>query len=159
LKFRTKVGTLFADKTLYIERLESIQTDFKVMFLRPRRFGKSTFVTTLSAYYDIHTANEFDQLFGALYIGKNPTSSRNKHLVLNFDLSTIDVDTAEKAETSFNSSINEALSMFVEKYEEELGFPDMNSMINTTRAATSIDKVFVSSSAGRQRIKYLQSPY
>src|SRR2546430_5071182 len=89
--FRTNAGIIFADKTMYIEQLEKRQPGYRYMFLRPRRFGKSAFLNMLCDYYDIHKADIFNDLFGPLYIGKNPTPWRNKHLVLKFDLSSISV--------------------------------------------------------------------
>lgn len=59
----------YVDKTHFIEKLESIGADY-LLFLRPRRFGKSLFISTLEHYYDINRAGQFDELFGKLYIGK-----------------------------------------------------------------------------------------
>ena len=59
------------------------------MFLRPRRWGKSTFLNMLAAYYDVKTEGSFKEVFGGLHIGKAPTKSRNSHLILLFDFSTI----------------------------------------------------------------------
>lgn len=89
--FRSTAGTVFADKTMYIEQLEKSQPEYRYMFLRPHQFGKSAFLNMLCEYYDIHTADVFEDLFGPLSIGKNPTPWRNQHLVLKFDLSSINV--------------------------------------------------------------------
>ena len=59
----------YVDKTRFIEKLENLGADF-LLFLRPRRFGKSLFLSTLEYYYDINQAEQFDKLFGKLYIGK-----------------------------------------------------------------------------------------
>ncbi|MDR1480630.1 MAG: AAA family ATPase, partial [Planctomycetaceae bacterium] len=58
----------YVDKTRYIELLEN-EHNKNQLFIRPRRFGKSLFLSTLSYYYDVNFANEFEQLFGDLYIG------------------------------------------------------------------------------------------
>ncbi|CAJ0829561.1 3017_t:CDS:2, partial [Entrophospora sp. SA101] len=84
---------------------------------RPHRFGKSTY---LCLYYDVHDVNDFDQLFGPLYIGKYPTPSHNTHLVLRFDLSTIDTDSYEEMQVAFNDQLNRNLCEFIKKYEVEL---------------------------------------
>src|SRR4051812_39081517 len=113
---------IFADKTIYIEQLERLQDEFRYIFLRPRRFGKSAFLTMLCAYYDIHTADDFNDLFGPLYIGKHPTPWRNQHLVLKFDLSSIDVSISLiRTEERFNNFINSVLKNFIKKYAKELG--------------------------------------
>ncbi|RUS17700.1 AAA-ATPase-like domain-containing protein [Endogone sp. FLAS-F59071] len=128
-RFRDKAGMIFADKTNYIEQLEKIgnNNNFRYILLRPPHFGKSTFLNMLCIYYDIHTADCFNSLFGPLYIGKNPTSSHNKHLVLKFDLSNIRLSgSLDKMEKSFNNEINKVLNRFINKYKKELGDPDYN---------------------------------
>jgi len=66
----------FVDKTAYIETLETVKYP---VFLRPRRFGKSLFTEVLRWYYDINAADRFEELFGDLYIGKNPTKNHNSY--------------------------------------------------------------------------------
>ena len=136
---------VFADKTIYIEHLEGDQEDFRYTFLRPRRFGKSAFLNMLCAYYDIHTADHFNDLFGPLYIGKHPTPSHNKHLVLKFDLSSIEVSSSIDAmKGSFNDEINGVLEEFIRKYGKELGYPEVSNLIKTNNSARSLMDVLVS---------------
>lgn len=52
----------FVDKTMYIPELESQARN--LFFIRPRRFGKSLFLSMLHAYYDIRTKDKFQQWFG-----------------------------------------------------------------------------------------------
>ncbi|MDR0894566.1 MAG: AAA family ATPase, partial [Prevotellaceae bacterium] len=54
-------GYYYVDKTKYIVGLERYSAP---VFLRPRRFGKSLWVSTLAYYYDINAADRFDALFG-----------------------------------------------------------------------------------------------
>lgn len=42
----------YVDKTKYIQKLENI-AEKRIMFLRPRKFGKTLFTSTLENYYDI----------------------------------------------------------------------------------------------------------
>ncbi|CAG8502697.1 4086_t:CDS:2, partial [Acaulospora colombiana] len=77
---------------------------------------------------------------------KYPTNSRNKCLVLNFDLSFIDVSSAHSMKKNFNEHINTALQMFIQKYDEELGQPDMKELIFKQAAGCidgTIDKLYV----------------
>ncbi|MDW8158907.1 MAG: AAA family ATPase, partial [Bacteroidia bacterium] len=67
---------VFVDKTPFIEKLEIFEENY-VSFLRPRRFGKSLFVSLLEYYYDIHHKDKFQQLFAKYYIGQNPTPLAN----------------------------------------------------------------------------------
>jgi len=100
-------------------------------------------ISTLAAYYDVHTKNSFQSLFGDLDIGKNPTSWANKHLVLILDLSTVEMGNLTKMEDSFNKEINAGLTFFLEKYAEDLGTPDISKIIDE-RATVSFLKTFVS---------------
>jgi len=64
----------FVDKTAYLPALEG----FKVpVFLRPRRFGKSLWCSLLECYYDVGRKDRFEELFGGLVIGREPTSEHN----------------------------------------------------------------------------------
>lgn len=74
-------------KTKYVEILENYPP--YQFFIRPRRFGKSLFLSMLAYYYDRQKKEHFDNLFGDLYIGKNPTANRNKYLVLNLSFAGI----------------------------------------------------------------------
>ncbi|MDR1924790.1 MAG: AAA family ATPase, partial [Planctomycetaceae bacterium] len=58
---------VYTDKTRFIELLEN-ESNKNQFFIRPRKFGKSLFFTTLKYYYDIKYADQFEQLFGDLYI-------------------------------------------------------------------------------------------
>ena len=78
----------FVDKTHFIPELERANKFF--FFIRPRRFGKSLTLSMLKHYYDINRADQFETLFGGLYIGENPTEERNSYLVLELDFSVID---------------------------------------------------------------------
>lgn len=48
----------FIDRTDRIRLLETISK--KLLFIRPRRFGKSLLVSMLENYYDVARAGEFD---------------------------------------------------------------------------------------------------
>ena len=85
------------------------------MFLRPRRFGKSLMLNMLGAYYDVAMKDDFDMLFGDLYIGKNPTENRNKYLILKFNFSKVDPD-KKNVNASFNNLVLATLTSFAEKY-------------------------------------------
>ncbi len=103
----------YVDKTRYIEVLEQMSTRFLV-FLRPRRFGKSLFVSMLRHYYDRNRQDEFETLFGQTYIGRHPTPLRNHYPVLFFTFSGIRTyGTLEEMIESFNLSINAKIRTFL----------------------------------------------
>ena len=77
----------YVDKTMYLPILEG-QSD-TLIFIRPRRFGKSLFINMMRLYYDKLEAENFEKLFGDLYIGQHPTPLRNRYQVLYLDFSQI----------------------------------------------------------------------
>ncbi|HOD53743.1 MAG TPA: AAA family ATPase, partial [Candidatus Cloacimonadota bacterium] len=76
----------YVDKTMFIPELE--KTKF-VFLIRPRRFGKSLFLSTLQAYYDIKYKDRFEELYRETWILSNPTSERGKYLALYFNFSAV----------------------------------------------------------------------
>ncbi|MCK7576821.1 MAG: AAA family ATPase [Chromatiales bacterium] len=62
----------------------------QLLFLRPRRFGKSLWLSTLENYYDLARADDFERLFGGLKIGQNPTPLHNRYFVLKLNFSVVD---------------------------------------------------------------------
>ena len=141
--FLTTPGRLFIDKTKYIEVLDKVG-DYSYMFLRPRRFGKSTFLDTLCKYYDIAEGDSFSDLFGGLYIGSNPTKYRNSHLVLKLNLSSInisrDINCTRRA---FNQTINDVLERFLQKYRRFLGDGWTFETVLSENASVSLWNVLV----------------
>ena len=72
-------GFYYVDKTDYIPKLEDYNAP---VFLRPRRFGKSLFLSMLYSYYDCNQKESFEKLFGNLWIGQHPTSLQGIYQVL-----------------------------------------------------------------------------
>ena len=103
----------YVDRTNFIEKLENLG-ERNMMFLRPRRFGKSLFVSMLKYYYDIRHAEKFEEIFGKFYIGKNPTPLRNQFHILSFDFSGILTETEEKAHDGFLFKVKLSVSSFFE---------------------------------------------
>lgn len=103
----------YVDKTPYIELLERMP---RFLFLiRPRRFGKSLFLSMLKCYYDTGYSDRFDELFGELYIGSHRTKEQGKYLVLYFNFSMIQ-GTGEKLEHSFNQYAGQMTAAFAARY-------------------------------------------
>jgi len=88
-------GFFYADKTPFIPVLEAGYR--YVVFLRPRRFGKSTLVSMLEHYYDLGRRDRFDELFRGLWVHEHPTSERNSYLVLTLDFSSVATDRGQDA--------------------------------------------------------------
>jgi len=83
-------GYFYADKTPFLPELESAEAGYRYLIcLRPRRFGKSTLLSMLEHYYDAGKQDQFDALFGGLWIHEHPTPERGKYLVLSLDFSPV----------------------------------------------------------------------
>ncbi len=86
----------YVDKTPFLPHLESGDSGYAhLLFLRPRRMGKSLLVSMLEHYYDLGWADQFDALFGGLWIHEHPTPERNSYLVLTLDFSVVATDGGE----------------------------------------------------------------
>ena len=110
-----KENRIYVDKTKYIEKLEDL-SDHTIMFLRPRKFGKTLFTSTLECYYDINKKDKFGELFKNTYIGKNPTSNKNKYCILRFNFSGISTETIEETIKGFKREVASSIEVFVQKY-------------------------------------------
>ena len=80
-------GSLYVDKTAFLRPLEDHNY---VLFIRPRRFGKTCWLRTLECYYGRHHQDEFEAIFGGTNIGAAPTALRGRYLVLRFNFSGMD---------------------------------------------------------------------
>ena len=116
----------YVDKTRFIAQLEN-EANRSQFFIRPRKFGKSLFLSLLTNYYDIGRASNFERLFGDLYIGKNPTPLKNSYLVMNFHFSGIDTRSEDGFVLSFSWRVQKTISRFINQYREF--FPDADDAI------------------------------
>lgn len=105
----------YVDKTMFIPELEKQPRN--LFFIRPRRFGKSIFLSMLYSYYDCTQRHKFQSLFGNLWIGQHPTPLQGKYQVLFLDFSQI-TGNIDKLETKFNSYLSINLDAFVRQYSE-----------------------------------------
>ena len=105
----------YVDKTMYIEKLENLAERY-IMFLRPRKFGKTLFTSTLENYYDILKEEKFEKLYGETYIGKNPTKLKNSYYILKFNFSGIDTTDAETTIKGFKEKVIASISDFIKSY-------------------------------------------
>ena len=114
-----KENAAFVDKTVFIEVIDHLDTKYPVL-LRPRRFGKTTFVQMLLCFYDISFKDKYNEIFkGTNIIGKNlPT--HNTYHVINFDFSGVSGDNSKDLISNFNHKLAEAFTNFNRRY------PDFN---------------------------------
>ncbi len=114
-----KDGYVYVDRTAYIHDLEDLGRH--LLFIRPRRFGKSLWLQTLAAYYDLRTAEVHEELFGRLAIGKHPTPDAHRYFVLKWDFSEVQArGSVDEIATSLNGYVNTELESFLIDYREHL---------------------------------------
>ncbi|MGB0929599.1 MAG: AAA family ATPase [Chitinophagales bacterium] len=110
-------GYHYVDKTNYIEKLESLP-DRYLFYLRPRKFGKSLFVSLLHHYYGLEYKDKFKELFGNLYIGQNPSPLANKYLVIKFEFTQIDTSSKESTLNGFLKKVRDSIIEFCGAYPQ-----------------------------------------
>ena len=105
----------YVDKTKYLPLLENQPSN--IIFIRPRRFGKSIFLSMLHAYYDCSKKEKFQTLFGDLWVGKHPTPLQGKFQILHLDFSYVG-GSIDKLEENFNMYLRVKLDGFMRVYQE-----------------------------------------
>ena len=105
----------YVDKTMYLPLLENQPSN--IFFIRPRRFGKSIFLSMLHAYYDCSKKEKFQTLFGDLWVGKHPTPLQGKYQILHLDFSYVG-GSIEKLEENFNVYLRVKLDGFMRIYQD-----------------------------------------
>ena len=132
----------YVDKTMYIEMLENI-VDKRIIFLRPRKFGKTLFTSTLENYYDILKKDKFEVLYKDTYIGKNPTKLKNSYHILRFNFSGIDTSDEETTMRGFKSKTISSIRYFIQKYNLDFYInenEDAENVLDNLIKAFSIQK-------------------
>jgi len=124
---------LYVDKTHFIEKIE---TTSKLIHLRPRRFGKSLFLSMLESYYDVVHADKFDELFRGLYIHEHPTMDRSNYYVLRFNFSGVENITRESLKAGFLAKVEDGVKRFIGRYKLNI------KMSESTSAATVLKSFF-----------------
>ena len=105
----------YVDKTMYLPLLENQPSN--IIFIRPRRFGKSIFLSMLHAYYDCSKKKKFQTLFGDLWVGKHPTPLQGRYQVLHLDFSYVG-GSIDKLEENFDMYLRVKLDGFMRIYQE-----------------------------------------
>jgi Predicted AAA-ATPase/PD-(D/E)XK nuclease superfamily len=134
-------GYFYQDRTHFIEELEKWDSKFPV-FLRPRRFGKSLFVSMLHHYYGLEYKAIFQSLFGNLYIGKQPTNRVNSYLVLSFEFSRIDTSSYESTYEGFLVNVIEGARNFLFSYPQFYTEEDISTVLNQSSPEAMIKTLF-----------------
>ena len=139
----------YVDKTKYIEKLEDLPQPY-ITFLRPRKFGKTLFTSTLENYYDIKKKDKFEQLYKETYIGKHPTPLKNSYHILRFNFSGIDTSTVDTTINGFKREVGSSIKLFAQKYGldfyvnmEDEAENILDNLIKSFIVQKSNDKIYV----------------
>jgi hypothetical protein len=112
-------GFFYADKTPFLPVLESGYRH--LVFLRPRRFGKSTLVSMLEHYYDVGRQGRWDALFGGLWVHGHPTGEQNSYLVLTLDFSSVATDAGQDVlRRTFVEAVRSRVATFLLRYRQRV---------------------------------------
>lgn len=135
-------GFFYIDRTHYLPVLEELGQ--QLLFLRPRRFGKSLLLSLLENYYDVAKASEFERIFGRWAIGKNATPLHNRYLIMRWDFSIIQTydDTVALLRSLYNH-LNNTITLFAQRYaallpvaieiNPEDGLASLGSLLNAVQ--------------------------
>ena len=142
-------GYYYVDKTEYIERLENL-AEKRILFLRPRKFGKTLFTSMLENYYDIKKEDKFEKLYKDTYIGKKPTKLKNKYHILRFNFSGIDTSTEESTIKGFKNEVASSIEVFSKRYDidfytnqEDEAENILNNLLKAFYIQKSQEKIYV----------------
>ncbi|MCP5101814.1 MAG: AAA family ATPase [bacterium] len=112
-----KENYYYVDKTQYLKTIK--KTGRYLFFIRPRRFGKSLFLSMMETYYDVFYNERFEELFEGTAIYEDPTEDRNAYLMLKFNFSIVNPAMA-KVEASFLEHVQGTALSFIKKYSDYL---------------------------------------
>ena len=145
----------FVDRTDKIRLLEDISN--KILFLRPRRFGKSLWLSVLENYYDLRKADEFERLFGHLSIGQNPTPLHNQYLVMRWNFSGVD-SSGDKRDLhrALHNQLNGSMEMFTARYRNIL---DYQITLDPHDALRSLKSVLAAAQVANKKLYLLIDEY
>ncbi|KAF9967657.1 hypothetical protein BGZ73_000461, partial [Actinomortierella ambigua] len=120
---RQRPDLCYFDKTAFLMTLESLAHEVLV-FLRPRRSGKSLALSTLAHFHGREHLPDYKSLFEGLAIDEHVTNNRispGQFFVLQFDFSAVNRSPDKiKAEHSLNLMLNESIMQFYRTYEPYL---------------------------------------
>ena len=134
----------YVDKTMYIPQLEKI-SNF-LFLIRPRRFGKSIFLSMIADYYDCEN-KELDQEFEGTWISEHPQPLKGQFQILQYDFSQV-LGQTNHLEDDFNTYCCGQLDMFIQKYGK---YYSAETVKWALEAKTSKDKINLLSAEAKER--------
>ena len=130
---------LYVDKTRFLRRLEQERYAF---LIRPRRFGKSLWVSLLENYYDRFWAGDFDATFAGTDIGRHPTGEQSRYVTLRFNFSMVD-DKLETLEREFETYCMIELRARLERHPDLFPEAARQRILAPPSIATKLSELFL----------------
>jgi len=146
----------YVDKTHFIPAIEA--APFYLFCIRPRRFGKSLWLSVLQHYYDVNQADNFDFLFGDTYIGQNPTPDRNSYLILFLNFAMIN-PAVDKIEESFDQNGSDEVSSFLRRYKQFFTLEEIQDIESAQNAEGKLRRIFYHANEKQLRIYFFIDEY
>lgn len=146
----------YVDKTHFIPAIEA--APFYLFCIRPRRFGKSLWLSVLQHYYDVNQADNFDFLFGDTYIGQNPTPDRNSYLILFLNFAMIN-PAVDKIEESFEVNGNNEVDGFLRRYSQFFSESDIDHVKNGINVEDKLQRIFYHATEKQLKIYLIIDEY
>ena len=130
----------YVDKTMFLPELERQPSN--LFFIRPRRFGKSIFLSMLYSYYDCKQKDKFQSLFGTLWIGSHPTPLQGAYQVLFLDFSQI-TGRIDVLEERFNAYLCISIDSFMRSYADFYEKEEVAEILSKTEHADKMQLLFI----------------
>jgi len=146
----------YVDKTCFIPLLES-SARF-IFFIRPRRFGKSLWLSLLGYYYDISEKDRFEELFAGTYIGEHPTPERNSYLYLMFNFAMVNPDIRFVHE-SFEDNGRSVIEDFLRRYEQFFSQEEQDKILALPKTEGQLRRICFYASGKGLRIYLMIDEY
>ena len=146
----------YVDKTHFIPLLEA--APFYLFCIRPRRFGKSLWLSILQHYYDINRADAFEELFGDTYIGQNPTAERNSYLIIFLNFSMVN-PALDRVEGSFESNGSNEVDSFLRRYKQFFTDEEVQKVQDGPNLENKLRQIFTFASEKSLKIYLLIDEY
>jgi len=132
-------NSYYVDKTNFIPLLEA--SPYYIIFIRPRRFGKTLWLSVLQYYYDVGEKDNFEELFGGTYIGEHPTEERNSYLVLMFNFAMVNPD-MRCVHESFEANTDTIIRNFLERYSQFFDEREQRAILAFPKAEDKLREIF-----------------
>lgn len=141
-------NSYYVDKTRFIPLIEA--QPYFLFLIRPRRFGKSLWLSVLQHYYDVNYKDEFDALFAGTYIGAHPTDERNSYLVMFFNFALVNPD-LRHVHDSFEDNGRSVIEDFLIRYDQWFSPEQSKEILELPNVEAQLRRIFFQ--ANRERLK------